>query len=464
MVEAGVGLEPLRPLPARALEEDRAEVALRRPQRRPPQAAQLLVLLARMQRVVDLAVLLRAARPRVRAREPVRVEALGVALVQVGADVAAGEQLGERLAGAARVRHPDGLAQPEPARRGGLADQRHAVGRERHQPVERAHARRAAHGGQEARRLLGGTLEVLGREGQDRRLLAAARPRPDRLCVDEPRLVVVIADAVGVADLAEVEVRVLVAQQRMRDLARLPGELGQRRGDRVLVDDRGEREPDAGEPRHLRAPDAGGEHDGARADPPARRLDGADLPALELEAGDLGVPEGLHPRRDRGARHRLRGLDGLGDAVGGDVEAADDPLRVDQRHERPDLLGREQRGGQPEGLRTAVAPVQLLPAGGGRGHLDAADGLERAERAEELDRLLGEQRHRRRRVVLEDEARRVRRRASGLPQRALVEQHDVAAAELGQVVRDAGPRDAAADDDDARGGGQGLVRNRAHAP
>ncbi len=351
MVEARVGLEPLRALPARALEEDGAEIALGGPQRRAPQAAQLLVLLARMQRVVDLAVLLRAARPRVRAREAVRVEALRVALVQVRADVAAGEQLGERLARAAGVGDPDGLAQPQPARGGGLADQRHPVGGERHQAVEGAHALRAADGGQEPRRLLGGALEVLGREGQDRRLLAAVRPRPDRLGVDEPRLVVVVADPVGVADLAEVEVGVLVAQQRVRDLARLPGELGQRRGDRVLVHDRREREPDAREPRHLRAPDAGGEHDRARADPPAGGLDRADLPALELEAGDLGVAEGLHARGDRGARHRLRGLDRLGDAVRGDVEAADDPLRVDQRDERLDLL--RARAGRTAGRTTA---------------------------------------------------------------------------------------------------------------
>ena len=66
-IEARVGLEPLRPLPARALEEHRAEVALGGPERRAPERAQLLVLLARMQRVVDLAVLLRPARPGVRA-------------------------------------------------------------------------------------------------------------------------------------------------------------------------------------------------------------------------------------------------------------------------------------------------------------------------------------------------------------------------------------------------------------
>ena len=415
-----------------------------------------------MQRVVDLAVLLRAARPGVRAREPVRVEALRVALVQVRADVAAGEQLGEGPARAAGMGHPDRLAQPQPACRGGLADQRHAVGRERHQAVEGAHALGAPDRGQQPRRLLGGAGEVLRAEGQDGRLLAVRAPRPDVVGVDEPRLVVVVADPVAVADLAVVEARVLVAQQRMHDLAGLPGQLGQGRGDRVLVHDRREREVHAGEPRHLRPPDAGREHDGAGADAAAGRLHRADLPALELEAGHLRVAEGPHARVDRRGRHRLGGAERLGDAVRGDVEAAEDPLRVDERDQRADLLGREQRRGQAERLRPAVAAMELLPARVGRRDLDAADRVEGAERAEELDRLPGEQRHGRRAVVLEHEPRGVRRRAARLPQRALVEQHDVAAAELRQVVGDAGPGDAAADDHDARRRGEGLHRYRAH--
>ena len=44
----------------------------------------------------------------------------------------------------------------------------------------------------------------------------------------------------------------------MDDLARLAGQLGQRRGARVLVLDRRERELDAGQPPDLRAPDPGG--------------------------------------------------------------------------------------------------------------------------------------------------------------------------------------------------------------
>jgi hypothetical protein len=89
------------------------------------------------------------------------------------------------------------------------------------------------------------------------------------------------------------------------------------------------------------------------------------------------------------------------------VQAAEDPRRVDQRHELC-----------------------------------------------QLDRLLGEQRHRARRVVLEHEARRVRRRAARLPERALVDEHDVGASELGEVVGDAGACHAAADDEDAGGSGR----------
>jgi hypothetical protein len=54
---------------------------------------------------------------------------------------------------------------------------------------------------------------------------------------------------------------------------------------------------------------------------------------------------------------------------------------------------------------------------------------------------------------LADEPGRVPRRAAGEP--ALLEQHDVLDAELGEVIGGRGARDAAADDDDA-GVGRGM--------
>ena len=79
------------------------------------------------------------------------------------------------------------------------------------------------------------------------------------------------------------------------------------------------------------------------------------------------------------------------------------------------------------------------------------------ERRVQLDAVTAHPRRVARRARLADEPRGVPRRAAGEP--ALLEQHDVGDAELGQVVggRDAG--DAAADDDDAR-----VRGNRAGMP
>ena len=59
-----------------------------------------------------------------------------------------------------------------------------------------------------------------------------------------------------------------------------------------------------------------------------------------------------------------------------------------------------------------------------------------------VDRPLRQARHRPRRVVLEDQPRRVRGRAAGLEQRALVDDHDLVPAALGEMVGDAGAGDA----------------------
>ena len=243
--QLAVGLVPLRALPAGALEELRAEALLALVERRRAQPAGLLVLLARVQDVVDLAIALRAAQAHVARARPVRVEALRVALVEVEQRVAVGHELGQRAPAAGRVRDPDRLGQPQPARRGALAQQREAVGRERHQAVEGARDLDVAQRRQHPARLRARRGEVVGGEGQLRRALG----------IGQARLVAVVADRVGVGDLAEVHRVVLVAQDRVHDLARLPRELGQRRRVGELVLDRHERhvEPRR-EPATARAP------------------------------------------------------------------------------------------------------------------------------------------------------------------------------------------------------------------
>ena len=121
---------------------------------------------------------------------------------------------------------------------------------------------------------------------------------------------------------------------------------------------------------------------------------------------------------------------------------------------------REQLGVEPVAERAAVAAVELVPALLGRRDLDAADRVEAGqpvelERLSSVDRRPRELRHRVRRVELEHEPRRVRRRAAGLPQRALVDDHDVGPALAREVVGDARADDAGADDHRARGRRQG---------
>ncbi len=83
--------------------------------------------------------------------------------------------------------------------------------------------------------------------------------------VDGHRAVAVPADAEPVEALPEVQVGVLVAQDRPDSLLLLPGQRGHRAGPGELVGERGQRERQAGHPRDLRPPDAGAaDHDVGR--------------------------------------------------------------------------------------------------------------------------------------------------------------------------------------------------------
>jgi hypothetical protein len=337
--QLAVALVPLRALPAGALEELRAERLLALVERRRAQPARLLVLLARVQDVVDLAIALGAAQADVRGARAVGVEALRVALVEVEQRVAVGHQLGEGAAAAGRVRDPDRLREPEVARGRALAEQRKAVGRERHQAVEGARQLDVAQRGQQAPGLGARAREVLRGERQLRGALG----------VGEARLVTVVADRVVVGDLAEVHRVVLVAQDRVHDLARLARELGQRRGVGELMLDGHERDVEARrEPRHVPPPDAGRDDDVLGADRAQRGLDADRPPALDEQAGDLAAAED----GDRLARAEALGrLHRLGDAVVGDEEAAEDGGRIEQRDELGHLRGVEQARVEPVAAR-----------------------------------------------------------------------------------------------------------------
>ena len=136
--EARVRLVPLGPLPSRALEEPGPQLALPRVERRQPQVPGAGDLLARVDDVVDLAVLLRRPGPHVGPRLRVRVEAPDVALPQVHPRLAVDQPLRHRLADAPGVGDPHRLGRPEAGHPGGLAEDGETVGGEGEQAVEAA--------------------------------------------------------------------------------------------------------------------------------------------------------------------------------------------------------------------------------------------------------------------------------------------------------------------------------------
>jgi hypothetical protein len=382
----------------------------------------------------------------------VGVEALRIALVQVEQGVAVGHQLSQRAAAAGRVRDPDRLREPQVARGRTAAQQREAVGRERHEPVEGARQLDVAQSGQQPPGFRAGRGEVLGRERQLGRALG----------VGEARFVAVVADRVAVGDLTEVHRVILVAQDRVHDLARLARELGQRRRVGELVLDRLERDVEPRrELRRLPAPNAGRNDDVLGADRAKRRLHSGDPAALDDETCHLTAAECL----DRGgAAQRLGRPHGLGDAVVGDVKAAEDRRRLDQRDQLGDLRGVEELRVEPVPARARPAAVELGQAFVGRGDLDAADRVVGVVRGQRLDRPLRQARHRARRVVLEDEAGGMRRRATGREQLPSVDHDDVLPASLGEVVGDAGAGDPGANDHRPRAGGYCLGHSAGISP
>ena len=145
-------------------------------------------------------------------------------------------------------------------------------------------------------------------------------------------------------------------------------------------------------------------------------------------------------------------------AVGRQPGGAEHAVGDHQREALLRLLGRDQLQREPERLRPAGLAPRLLPALRRAGEPDAAAlgpaGVElaAAELPVELDRVHHHLRQRHARPELADQPRGVERRAAR--ELVAVEQHDVAPAQLGQVVGDRRPADAAADDHAARGRGQ----------
>ena len=370
--------------------------------------------------------------------------------------------LRDRLADAGAFLHPHRRRRPEALHLGELAEDRHAVGGERDETVDRVlHPDRlvADDLGHQLERVLHLIGEVGLRERELRRRQRRLLDRRDLLRVVEDRAVRVGADLEADAVLALVHEHVHVAHDRELDRARRGLEARHRADVDHLVHGGRERNVRAGHLREQRAPHAAGDHDHLGLDHAARGVDAPDAAVLDVHRAHVRVGEhlqaaALHPP----LAHDRAGAQGVDNGDGRAVEAAEQDRLVDVGHELLDLRRRDEPGRvDAPRLRRRHPPSQLLHPLLGARDLDAAAlGVDahldvlplRLER--ELGHLL-------RVVDREDEVGRVPGRAAGVRQRAFVDLDDVGPAEPGEVVREAVADDAAADHD-----GAGLRGEVAH--
>ncbi len=262
----------------------------------------------------------------------------------------------------------------------------------------------------------------------------------------------VVADADAVEAVAVVEVGVLVAQDGADRLFRLAREGRYRPGPGELVGERSEREVHPDHPGDLRAPDAGAAHDDVGGDLALVGQDAGDTALVLPNVEDFVAGQEAHAACGGPADLRLDGEDGLGEAVGGDEEAAEDLVAVDQRMLLDALVGGQQARLDAPGGDPAVAAVEFGEALGGGRHFEAADLQEAGlavdvEGAELLDGVAGQLGHGLGGVRLEDQARGVRGGSPGGREGALVDHGHFGPAACGDLVREGRSHDARSDDD-----------------
>ena len=371
-------------------------------------------------------------------------EAPGAVAGGVELGLAGRHPLGDRLsdsAGAAEAVQREPGRHPEPGGARQRSQQGVAVGRHRVGVADERHdarvlqEREPAHG---PRHELGEAL-VVGRERA-----GAVIPR-DAVHPAGYRVGLVAAEE-GAAGL-RAPVHEIVGVAEARHVARELVAVHRLEGD-VLVVDRHRRRERADHRRNLGRPDPAGVHDGLGLDRAGRRLDGAHL-AARSEADTRH----LRARADLDAES----AGGVGEGVGGGVrvdaavvahpDRAVERLRAGLRHQRERLLGADHVDVEADPARPAGAAPQLHQALLAGGDPEASEPLEHAELLVELDAVAAEAHHRRRGVELGDEAGRVAGRAAR--QLTLLDKDDVGPPGLGQVVGDAAPGDAAADDNDS---------------
>ncbi len=218
----------------------------------------------------------------------------------------------------------------------------------------------------------------------------------------------------------------------------------QRFGDDVLVFDRRDGEVQPRELAGLVPPVVGGHHAPVALDTAAVGDDSLDRAARHVHVldGGVAVESGvavLHVP--------LQCADAVDPAVGRRVVPAQDLLLVHQREVVGHLGRREElRVRQAVGGRPLLAPAQEVHALLAAADLDAPNLVVDARVGEQSARVVGRLRLYLRGRRLEDDPRRVHRRATCHRERPLVDDRHVLGAEFRQMIRDAAPDGAGADD------------------
>ena len=234
-----------------------------------------------------------------------------------------------------------------------------------------------------------------------------------------------------------------------------------------LVHRRRQRDRRAGHARDPRAPHAAGDHDDVGLDVAARRAHRARRGRARRRCRAPRCSRDTCSAPSSCARSRMIVPEAqrVDDADRRRVEAAEDHRLVDERHELLHLGRRDERDSR------RCPTTSPTPSGGAAPPSAPRCARPRCRRSREDAQLLvlahrveRELRHLLRVVDREDEVRGVAGRAAGVRQRALVEQHEVAPAELGEVVGEAVADDAGADHDGAGAAGSGRLSHRRYSP
>jgi hypothetical protein len=210
--------------------------------------------------------------------------------------------------------------------------------------------------------------------------------------------------------LPEVEILVLVAQDRLPDLTGFTDKLGQRRRPRELMLDRRQGNRYADHTADAWSPDAATDQDPLGFDAAAGGDYGSHPPAVRFDAEDGRSRVKRHAARR--SCQRLSGPDRFGDSVRRQVIGAEDHRVIDQIELGSGLHWRQQRGVEPPASCPAQLAVKVGPASGSSSHLETANAIPARltvmlQRGEKLDRLTGKLGHRLRAVGLKHETGRV---------------------------------------------------------